>query len=57
MKQLSLWKYNKRTGYYDHVRNVTDETSAEWLRTFKEDEPGEDFKVSPKRPVKRTRFI
>lgn len=57
MKQLSLWKYNKRTGYYDHVRNVTAETSDGWLKTFRDDEPNEEYKVATSRPSKGTRFV
>ena len=47
---MTLWKYNKITGYWVAVRSVTDETKEQWLALFKRDEPGELFKVSKHKP-------
>jgi hypothetical protein len=47
---MTLWKYNKITGFWVSVRNVTPETQKEWLNIFMEDEPNETFKVSKHKP-------
>lgn len=47
---MTLWKYNKITGYWVAVRSVTDETKEQWLALFKSDEPEELFKVSKHKP-------
>ena len=49
-KSLSLWKHNKRSGLWDHQRNVTPETKDEWLKTFTKDEPDAHFHVSKNKP-------
>jgi hypothetical protein len=47
---MTLWKYNKITGFWVSVRNVTPETQEEWLNIFMKDEPNETFKVSKHKP-------
>lgn len=47
---MNLYKYNKRTGYWDHQRQVTPETKDQWLKIHKEDEPSEHFHVSKNKP-------
>lgn len=51
-KNLSLWKYNRRSGLWDHQRTVTDETAEPWLARFRADEPSESFVVSRHQPKK-----
>ncbi len=51
-RALSLWKFNRITGLWNHVRTVTPETRDEWLRVFQRDEPGETFVVSKNKPTK-----
>lgn len=46
----ALWRYNRRTGYWTHERNVTDETAQAWLHIFMRDEPTEVFLLSATRP-------
>lgn len=47
---MTLWKYNKTTGYWVSVRSVTKETKEQWLALFSSDEPTELFKVSKNKP-------
>jgi hypothetical protein len=47
---MSLWKYNKTTGYWVYVRGVTPETQKQWLDIYMQDEPDEMFKVSNHKP-------
>lgn len=47
---MRLWKYNRVTGYWRAVRDVTLETAQEWLTIWQRDEPGEVFTVSARRP-------
>lgn len=49
-KQHGLYKYNKRSGMWDHQRSVTPETKDQWLHYFKKDEPNEHFVVSKNKP-------
>ena len=49
-KQLSLYKYNKRSGMWDYQRSVTPETKDQWLHIFKKDEPNDHFVVSKNKP-------
>lgn len=46
----SLWKYNKITGFWSHIRNVSPETKNDWLRVHMKDEPDEHFVVSRNKP-------
>lgn len=48
-----LWKFNKRSGMWDHQRAVTPETKDQWLKTFKDDEPNEHFVISKNKPNKK----
>ena len=45
-----LWKYNKRTGYYDLQRICYKDTAKEWLALYSKDEPSEHFKLSKNKP-------
>ena len=47
---LRLWKYNQITGLWDYQRTVTEETQDKWLGIFRQDEPGEYFKISRSTP-------
>ena len=49
-KDHGLYKFNKRSGYWDHQRSVTPETKDQWLDHFKKDEPEEHFITSKNRP-------
>jgi hypothetical protein len=49
---MTLWKYNKVTGYWVYVRGVTPETKKQWLDIYMQDEPDEMFKVSNHKPRK-----
>ncbi len=49
-KRLSLWKYNTRSGLWDHMRNITEETKADWLSVFMADDPNSVFKIATKQP-------
>ncbi len=50
-KNLGLWKANKRTGYWEHQREVTPETKDQWLAVWKKAEPDETFKISKNKPT------
>lgn len=43
MKEFTLWKFNRITGYWVSVRDCLEHTAEEWYRTFSEDEPSEYF--------------
>lgn len=45
-----LWKYNKRTGYWEMVRDSLIENAKRWLEIFQSDEPNEHFKLAKRRP-------
>jgi len=47
---MHLWKYNRITGYWEHVRAVTPETASRWLEIFSADEPNEYFKLGKVKP-------
>jgi len=49
-KQHGLFKYNKRSGMWDHQRSVSPETKDQYLDIFKKDEPNEHFVVAKNRP-------
>jgi hypothetical protein len=49
-KSLGLWKYNKRSGIWDHQRGVTPETKDQWLGIHKKDEPDAHFHVGSNKP-------
>ena len=36
---MSIWRYNKITGYWVHERNCTAETAATWLAMWQKDQP------------------
>lgn len=50
MKKHSIWKYNKRSGLWDHQRNVESDTKEQWLKIYKKDEPDAHFHVSSNKP-------
>jgi hypothetical protein len=50
-KQHGLYKFNKRSGVWDHQRSTTPETKDQWLNQFKKDEPNEHFVVSKNKPT------
>jgi hypothetical protein len=50
---MTLWKYNKVTGYWVYVRGVTPETQKQWLDIYMQDEPDEMFKVSNHKPTNK----
>ncbi|MGM1044853.1 MAG: hypothetical protein ACQEXX_01765 [Bacillota bacterium] len=47
---MKLWRYNNITGYWDYVRDVTEETKKQWTVIFQKDEPNAIFKVSKSKP-------
>jgi len=49
-KSIKLWRYNKVTGYWCISRFCNTETGAQWLATFKADEPDEHYVLSIKQP-------
>lgn len=57
MRTLRLWKFNQHTGLWNYQRTVTPETSDEWLKIFRRDEPRETFKVSANKPSKAPPYL
>lgn len=56
-EETKLWKYNKRTGYWDYQRSITSPNDEQkWLKTFQDDEPSEYFVVSKSRPSKKPKL-
>jgi len=49
-KHLNLWQYNKITGYWKFVRDLTPDTAAQYLAIFQADEPNETFKIATRKP-------
>lgn len=49
-EDVGLWKYNKRSGYWDLARKCAEDTKDKWLKIFQSDEPSEHFKLSKNRP-------
>lgn len=53
-EDTKLWKYNRRTGYWDLQRTITNPHDEQrWLSIFQKDEPSEVFKLSKNRPSDR----
>jgi hypothetical protein len=57
---FTLWKFNKRSGYWSMERTCEEDTAEAWLRIFSEDEPSEYFYLTAKHkpafdPVARDR--
>ncbi len=48
----SLWRYNPTTGSWVFCRECSESTAQDWLRVWKEDEPGAHFVLSPNQPKK-----
>jgi hypothetical protein len=46
----SLWRYNKITGLWVHVRTVSVATEDRWLQIWQRDEPDTHFVVAKNRP-------
>ncbi|WP_297478337.1 hypothetical protein [Ferrovum sp.] len=48
---VSLWRFNKVTGFWVHERTCLDRHHAKaWLKVFQDDEPGEIFKIGIFKP-------
>ena len=47
---ITLWKYNKVTGYWIVCRQCEEDTAQSWLTIFKQDEPGSMFVLSRRKP-------
>ena len=47
---MTLWRFNKVTGYWIPERKVTAETKEQWLEIFQEDNPDDTFVVSERKP-------
>lgn len=50
MREITVWKYNERTGYWDYQRTCHPDTADSWLSIFSRDEPEAEFKLSLKKP-------
>jgi len=56
-EETNLWKYNKRSGYWDHQRTIASPKDEQtWLNMFQQDEPGEHFVLSRIRPSKKPKL-
>lgn len=56
-EETKLWKYNKRSGYWDYQRTIASPNDEQtWLNTFQQDEPGEHFVLSRIRPSKKPKL-
>lgn len=48
---VSLWRFNKITGYWVHERTCLDKHHAKaWLKAFQSDEPDEIFRIGIFKP-------
>jgi hypothetical protein len=47
---ITLYKFNRITGYWVAVRQCDEDTAREWLRVFEQDEPEEYFYLSRRTP-------
>jgi hypothetical protein len=47
---MKLWKYNKITGYWMYIRDVSEYNKSTWLYIYQKDEPNEKFKISKNKP-------
>ena len=53
-EDTKLWKYNRRTGYWDLQRTIANpHDEQKWFDIFQKDEPSETFKLSKNRPSDR----
>ena len=53
-EDTKLWKYNRRSGYWDLQRTIANpHDEQKWLDIFQKDEPSETFKLSKNRPSDR----
>lgn len=56
-EDTKLWKYNKRSGYWDLQRSIASPHDEQtWLKTFQDDEPTEHFVISKTRPSKKPKL-
>jgi hypothetical protein len=46
----SLWKFNKVSGYWNHIRSCNATNCAQWLAVFERDEPDEFFRIAKRKP-------
>ena len=44
--KLYIWRYNRRSGLWDNVRDTLPENQERWLEILRRDEPNETFVVS-----------
>ncbi|WP_297505128.1 hypothetical protein [Ferrovum sp.] len=51
-KEITLWRFNKITGFWSPVRVCKQATAKEWLEIFRRDEPNEIFVLSLFKPKK-----
>lgn len=52
MKTISLWVFNRVTGYWNLVRNCDVQTAQDWMRIFQTDDPGAVYQLSKTKPRK-----
>lgn len=50
MQDATLWRFNRRAGYWQPERGVTNESAAGWLEHFARSYPEETFQVSKRKP-------
>jgi hypothetical protein len=53
---MNMWRFNTRSGMWDHVRSVTAETAAAWLAVWQRDEPGTLFVIAKSKPRKAPKW-
>jgi hypothetical protein len=47
----SLWRFNKTTGFWVHIRSVSADNGKQWLAVFERDEPDEFFRIAKRKPA------
>ena len=56
-EETKLWKFNKRSGYWDYQRTIASPSDEQTLlKTFQDDEPSAHFVVSKTRPSKKPKL-
>lgn len=47
---ITLYKYDRITGYWNIERQCSEETAEQWLKVFSDDAPNEYFYLSHRKP-------
>lgn len=47
---MKIWQYNQTTGFWNCIREVSEETKDQWLAILQKHAPTEIFKIAKRKP-------